>query len=101
MTPIVNILQGDLDTRDYLHTMLAISKACKVLSLSLVGYHREKLGRQTRCILGSDARYWVWETGSYTIYVSNSQGVAFEVPEASTKESAVVAWELYKEAMGV
>ena len=101
MTPIENILQLKTQgfTLDYLKAMSSIRK--RRGKTSLVDYHKAKLGRQNRTFFNGEFRFWIWETGSWTIFVSNHKGVCFEVPEMSTKKSALEAWGLYKEAVGI
>jgi len=101
MTPIENILQEDLGvwTPDYMRAMQVIREGRG--KTSLVDYHKAKLGRQSRTFNNGEFRFWLWETGAWTIFVSNIKGVCFEVPEMSTKTSALVAWEDYKERLGI
>jgi hypothetical protein len=99
-TPIVNKLQESISewTPDYLRAMTVIRE--RRGKTSLVDYHKAKLGRQQRTFNG-EYRYWVWETGTWTIYVSNIKGVGFEVAEMFSKRHALEAWADYKERMGI
>lgn len=101
MTPIENKLQDTLSSWsiDYVQAMMTLRK--KRGKTSLVDFHKAKLGRQQRTFFNGEFRFWIWETGSWTVFVSNRKGVCFEVPEMSTKKSALEAWELYKEQMGI
>ncbi len=67
---------------------------------NLVSYHKDLLGTQTKTFVG-EYRYWVWETNLWRVIVSNIKGICFEVPENSTKESALLAWDDYKSKMGL
>jgi len=101
VTPIENKLEEALPpwSRDYIEAMMKLRK--KRDGVSLVDYHKAKLGRQNRTFFNGEFRFWIWETGSWTVLVSNRKGVCFEVPEMSTRESALEAWGLYKEQMGI
>lgn len=100
MTPIENILQEDCGdwTQDYLQAMRKLREQRG--STTLVDHHKAKLGKQSRTFNG-EFRYWIWETGTWTVFISNFKGVGFEVPEASTKKTALDAWADYKERMGL
>ena len=100
MTPIENIVQADHDwTLDYLRAMSKIR--AQRGEESLVNHHKAKLGRQTRTFFNGEFKFWVWETGTWTVFVSNHKGVCFEVPEASTRKIALDAWASYKDQMGL
>jgi hypothetical protein len=100
MTPIENLLGARLIswTADYLMCMRAIRRHRG--AFSLVQHHQGRLGRQTRTFVG-EYRYWVWETSAWTLFVSNTKGVGFEVPETATIEEALISWDAYKKLMGV
>ncbi len=110
VTPIENIVQdvarGSNGGDDCFHAWVKdYMEAMRVLreqrgTVTLVDYHKAKLGKQSKTFRG-EFRHWIWETGSWTIFVSNFKGVSFEVPEMSTPNSAIGAWEDYKERMGL
>jgi len=100
-TPIENKLQRDTSdwVPDYLKAMEEIRKGRG--RTTLVDYHKARLGRQNRTFFNGEFRFWVWEMGVWTVYVSNRKGVCFEVPEMASKRSSLESWEDYKERMGV
>jgi hypothetical protein len=63
---------------------------------SLITIHQTKLGRQTTTIQGSAHRLWVWVRPTWTVFVGNTKGICFEVPEETAPEQAWAAWEEYK-----
>lgn len=96
-TPILNILPLTSWAEDYRISMLQLNE--KRGKSSLIAYHKEKLGKQSRTRINSDGnRVWIWETGSYTVFVSK-RGIEFEVPEMATPHLAKRAWEIYKQQM--
>jgi hypothetical protein len=83
-TPAMNLVAKVAET-DYRKSvpmqnlLYAIQFKLGSLSTNLVTLHKAKLGSQARCWYGSEFRQWVWERPGCRIYVSNKQGVSFEV----------------------
>lgn len=100
-TPPSNLLLGESsDERvkamwDLLLPMhLDVSLAAQAAGLTLVEYHKAKLGPQDYCWTG-EFRFWVWDRDGYRIYVSNQKGVGFEVPADATYDEAMQALRAY------
>jgi hypothetical protein len=97
-TPLENILPPHLESirlEQYL-------RLCK-LNRPPVKFHKENLGKQKCCWqgIGSEFRYWVWEGDLWLCFVSNKQGICFEVKSDVTIEQAWSVWLDYLELMGV
>lgn len=103
MTPIENKLGTRLPkwSADYIETARRVRKRREAEKLSLVDFHKKMFGRQSRTFFNGEFKFWIWEMGNWTVYVSNKKGFCFEVPEASTLRSALTAWQDYKERLGV
>ena len=64
------------------------------LERPLVASHKRKLGGQSTTFT-NDHRLWVWIRPTWTVFVSDSKGVYFEVPEGTKPEQAWTAWREY------
>lgn len=91
-SPIINFIfsnknRGDQYIKDSMALMFARGQ------LSSIKYHKQKLGKQNYCWLGS-VKHWVWEGEKWRAYVSK-RGVAFEVLADITEDEAWEAWQDY------
>ena len=103
-TPIDNLLQWDSPAyRQYSAEYLTFSRSFPypkgARHRNLVKIHQAKLGRQTTVFQG-EYKMWVWVRPTWTVFVGNSKGICFEVPEGATPEKALEAWREYRQAMG-
>jgi hypothetical protein len=87
-------LQWDLSD-----AMALISMSADKSGVSLVQYHKDKLGRQDRCWNG-EFRFWIWEREGYRVYISNHKGICFEVPQDATLEESTKALADYRWDLG-
>lgn len=90
-TPIENVLGPD---RKFPDAYLIFSRS---LPRPLVKAHKEVLGRQDRCVTGSEFRSWVWENDreGWRVHVSNKKGICFEVSTSLDAAGAWRAWTMY------
>ena len=64
-----------------------------------VKHHKEKLGKHNSMFTG-EYKYYVWDSPSWRVYVSNKRGTSFEVISKASEKEAILAWEDYKEKIG-
>lgn len=60
--------------------------------------HKNKLGKQNYCWNG-EFRFWIWETESWRVFVSNTKGICFEVLDSLSYEEAWNTWKDYLNRM--
>lgn len=65
-----------------------------------VAWMKSRLGRQSYTWVG-EYRFWVWECASWRVYVSNIQGISFEVPENLTKAQVKAQWNDFRARLGI
>jgi hypothetical protein len=92
-TPIENVVDMKVFVMDYMAFCQSFGRP-----RNLVEIHKSRLGRQTKTFMGS-RRMWVWERSTWTVFVNNTKGICFEVPEGSTSKQAWTAWGSYKALM--
>lgn len=77
--PVVNLI---FDSRQYVdeykRRMLFGVYRQRSKNQTLVEMHKEVFGKQAYCYQG-EFRYWVWDYGTWRVYVSNQKGICIEV----------------------
>lgn len=67
---------------------------------SLLKMHKRVFGKQNLCWQGATHRQWIWEFDTdLLIFVSNHQGVAYEMPRTSTLAEVESAMASYLERL--
>lgn len=93
-TPFFNVIvPTHEETIDWLLTSFVVGR-------KPVQAHKDKLGRQSYCLVGS-RRYHVWESKLWRVYVHNEGGISLEVPTKCTPYCARSAIADYRAKMGV
>ena len=115
-TPIVNKLWGegrdawsDFEKEAFQSEMMAMHRAPRTVALNAykreewkgtVGFYKAVLGKQNYTWVG-EYRFWIWERNGWRVYVSNIQGVSFEVQADFTKEQTKAAWDDFRARIGL
>jgi hypothetical protein len=92
-TPIENILPVDEYPKEYSAFCFSLPRP-----RNLVRLHQAKLGKQSTVFQG-EYRMWVWIRPTWTVFVGNTKGICFEVPEGTPPEKAWEAWREYRKLM--
>lgn len=96
--PVINILQHDQQCVDeYLNRML---RGYYVNINNHVKAHKKVFGQQSYCWNG-EFRHWVWDFGTWRVYVSNQKGVSVEVTQGSNLEQTMSILKDYWAKFGV
>jgi hypothetical protein len=100
--PIINkVMNGQVDKA----TLECFSAELQALHRAAhksrpIAFHKAQLGRQNYTWVG-EYRFWVWETDTWRVYVSDQQGTSLEVKDSLSPEQSLAAWNDYLFKMGL
>jgi hypothetical protein len=106
---VINIIGGYHEhNREYMLRMHGYPKGMREgvygkiheAGLTCVEMHKKLFGRQTYCWNG-EFRYWVWDYGTWRIYVANGKGIAIEVDPSFDAVATMKVLRDYWEKFGV
>lgn len=110
-TPIVNKIWDwtDEEKTAFQSEMMAIHMAPRTIALGAykreewiktVYFYKAIFGQQDYTWVG-EYRFWIWERNGWRVYVSNIQGVSFEVQADLNKEQTRAAWDDFRARIGL
>ena len=103
--PVLNVVMQDKAARNEFRSRMygenGLHHQIWTTSKHAIDAHKDVLGRQTYCWTGS-YRHWVWDYGTYRVYVSK-RGISIEVdPEIAKSVAQTMAiLRTYWEKFGV
>lgn len=96
---VLNIIMQDRKcTDEYMQRML-YGYYQKISNHGHVQAHKKVFGPQTYCWNG-EFRYWIWDFGTWRVYVSNQKGVAVEVNLGTSLEDTMTILRTYWDKVG-
>lgn len=103
-TPIINYVMNtdwsDEEQEVFHHEMMVMLSFHHHVKMKAVDWMKSKLGRQGYTLNG-EYRLWIWEQEGWRVYVSNIQGISFEIREGLTKAQVKEQWDDFRKKLGL
>jgi hypothetical protein len=89
--PIEQFLLGSRQHKAMLDRLFAVYLEVRKGTRNIVGWHKERLGKQDFTWKGSEFHFYVWERPTWRVFVAKGKGICIEVKGTGDRRQRVRA----------